>query len=144
MKNHKDIIAIAAFLRFATPLIIGQIRAVLKALQIQFRETGQCLGHCFWLKDGEKEVQFMLRNLFLEIATQDRDAEPLRFDQKLTDFDYFVTKCSHLIHSKLRILFRFLGEEDVDKAIEKISQEAGDYERIRIWKFDQGESESKG
>jgi len=143
MKNHKDMVAIAAFLRFATPLILAQIRAVLKALQIQFRETGQCLEHCFWLKDGEKEVQFMLRNLFLEIATLDRDAEPLRFDQKLTDFDYFVTKCSRLIQSKLRILFRFLGEEDVDKAIEKISQEASDYERIRIWKFDQSESESK-
>jgi len=75
-------------------------------------------------------------SLLLEIATTDRDDVPLRFDERLRDFDYFLSKMTRLTQSKLKVLFRLLMEKDVDAAIENITKDAKNYERIRIWRFD--------
>jgi hypothetical protein len=82
-------------------------------------------------------MKFFVHNLFLEIATKDRDEKPLRFDEGLCDFDYFMDKTTRLIQSKLNILSRLIPAEDMEAAIESISRDAGQYDRIRIWKFDQ-------
>jgi hypothetical protein len=67
----------------------------------------------------------------------DRDEVPLRFDERLRDFDYFAAKTARIVTSKLNVLFHLFKEDNADKAIENISQLANQYERIRIWKFDQ-------
>ena len=85
---------------------------------------------------GDKETVFYLYNLFLEIATVDRDEIPLRFDGRLVNFDYFIEKTIRLTESKLKILFQLFGEEDVEKVIRSIEQNSGQYERIRILRFD--------
>jgi hypothetical protein len=72
----------------------------------------------------------------MEIATVDRDENPIRFDENLRAFDYFLAKMARVIQSKLNVLFKLLAEENPDIALEKITQMAKDYERIRIWKFD--------
>jgi len=84
-------------------------------------------------------VRFCLHNLLLEIATIDRDEQPLRFDQKLRNIDYFARKTAQIAESKLRILFELLAEDNLDKAIDSITQEANNYQRIRIPRFDQGQ-----
>lgn len=81
-------------------------------------------------------MKFYLHNLFLEIATVDRDENPLRFDENLRDFDYFLAKTARVVESKLNVLFHVFSKEDIDAAIESISQDAKQYGRIRIWKFD--------
>jgi hypothetical protein len=63
----------------------------------------------FHIKSGEKEMTFYLHNLLLEIATIDRDENPLRFDDRLVDFDYFAKKTARIIESKLKILFKLLS-----------------------------------
>jgi hypothetical protein len=73
----------------------------------------------------------------LEIVTIDRDEEPLRFDEGLKDFDYFLAKMGRAINSKMRVVFEVLKEDDLDAAVENICKDAKDYERIRIWRFDQ-------
>ena len=78
-----------------------------------------------------------LQNLLLEIATVDRDQDPLQFDENMRDLDYFLAKLVNLTESKLKILLHFFAEEDIDTAIDNISLDAKQYERIRIWQIDQ-------
>ena len=85
-----------------------------------------------------------MHNLLLEIATIDRDEHPLRFDEKLLSFDYFVHKTNQLIDSKLKVIFELLFEDDFDKAKENIVRLGNDYERIRIWELDQDKEPEPG
>mgnify|MGYP000492180824 CR=1 FL=1 len=102
-------------------VVIGQIKMILQSTGLEVKEEGCGADLTFSIKSGEKEVKFFLQNLLLEIATIDRDEKPLRFDENLRDFDFFLAKTARLAQSKLRVLFHIFGEEDVDVAIEKIS-----------------------
>ena len=93
----------------------------------------------FCITPGEVTGKFFLQNLLLEIATVDRDEEPLRFDERLTDFSFFLSKTADLIQSKLRILLHLMEEEDTESAAKKIQAESDGYERIRIWRREGGE-----
>jgi len=137
MENQIQIAKINAFLSLVTPVVAVVVRTILETLEFQVVEQGRGLDLVFSIKKGEKQAEFYLQNLLLEIATVDRDENPLRFDEQLRDFDYYLAKTCHLIPSKLNVLFRLFGEEDVDTAIENIARDAKQYQRIRIWKFDQ-------
>lgn len=137
MQNQNEIAKINHFLRFVSPLVIAKVKMILQSAGLDVVEEGSGTDLGFTIKSGEKEVKFFMHNLLLEIATVDRDEEPLQFDEQLRDFDYFLAKTVRLTESKLKILFHLLGEDDVDAAIESISQDAKQYERIRIWRFDQ-------
>lgn len=136
MQNQDENLKIARFFSFATPIVVEIIRAALQSSGWQVKEEGKGLDLAFYVKVGEKEIKFYLRNLLLEIASIDRDEQPLRFDENMADFDYFLAKTTRLTQSKLKVLFQLLDEEDVDKAIENISKDAKQYERIRIWRID--------
>jgi len=138
--QNRDKIQITRFLCMVSPIVAEIVRTILKSFDWQLSEDGKGLDLAFYIKSGEKEAKFFIHNLFLEIATQDRDEELLRFDEKLCDFDYFLAKTTRLIQSKLNILLRVLGEENVDKAVESICQDAKKYNRIRIWRIDQNKS----
>ena len=77
----------------------------------------------FHIKHEDKEIQFHMHNLLLEIATVDRDENSLRFDEKLKDFDYFVHKTNQCVDSKLKVLFELLFENDFNKAKERETKE---------------------
>jgi hypothetical protein len=143
MEDQIQILKINAFLSMVTPVVAGVVRTILKTLDFQVVEQGHGFELVFSIKKGEKQAEFYLQNLLLEIATIDRDESPLRFDEKLRDFDYFLAKTCRLIPSKLNVLFHLFGEEDVDGAIENIARDAKQYERIRIWRFDQQEPDRK-
>jgi len=136
MQNQEQIIKINSFLSIALPIIVSVVRAILQSLDCDVKQEGKGLDLAFSIKKGEKQVRFYLQNLLLEIATVDRDEQPLRFDERLRDFDYFLSKMVSVTQSKLNVLFHLLEQEDVDAAIENIAKDAQQYERIRIWKFD--------
>jgi len=136
MQNQNEIEKINRFLSMVSPVIVGHVKMLLQSTGAKVRERGRGPDLAFSIKSGEKEIKFFLRNLLLEIATADRDDVPLRFDERLRDFDYFLSKMTRLTQSKLKVLFRLLMEKDVDAAIERISQDAKQYERVRIWRFD--------
>ena len=137
MQNHEEMIKINCFLSIALPIVAGVVRTILQSLGWDVKEEGKGLDLAFYIKSGEKEIKFFLHNLFMEIATIDRDEEPLKFDERLRDFDFFLAKTASLTESKLNVLFHLLGEEDAYAAIEHISRDAKQYEQIRIWRFDQ-------
>jgi hypothetical protein len=136
MQNQIVIEKINCFLTLMSPIIIEIVKTILQTLDFQVIEKGRGLDLVFSIKAEKKEAEFYLHNLFLEIATIDRDEELLRFDEGLRGFDYFLAKMARLIQSKLNVLFQLLGQEDVDAAIESITKDAKQYERIRIWRFD--------
>lgn len=141
MKNQKEITRINSFLSMVLPVVVNVTKRILQSLDFQVTEQGCGLDTVFTIKAGEKTAEFYLQNLFLEIATVDQDEQPLRFDENLRDFDYFISKMIRVLTTKLRVLFHLFGEEDIDAAIENIASDARQYERIRIWKFDQDNTE---
>jgi hypothetical protein len=137
MQDQKEIERINRFLCMVLPVVTEIVKTILQSLDYEVIQKGHGLDLVFSIKAGKKEAEFYLHNLFLEIATVDRDEEPLRFDENLRDFNYFLAKTARLVVSKLNVLFHFFGEDDLDAAIENITKDAKQYERIRIWKVDQ-------
>ena len=135
-QNCDQAIKISRFLATATPIVVEIVKSILRTCDCQIEQKGSALELALTIKKDEKEAEFYLQNLLLEIACVDRDEKPLRFDEYLLDFDYFLTKTARITQSKLKVLFHLLREEDADVAIENISRDANQYERIRIWKFD--------
>ena len=141
MQNQKEIARINSFLSMVLPVVINVTKRILQSFDFQVTEKGCGFDMVFTIKAGEKAAEFYLQNLLLEIATVDRDEQPLRFDENLRDFDYFISKMVRVLTAKLRVLFHLFGEEDIDAAIENIVSDAKQYERVRIWKFDQDNTE---
>jgi len=137
MQNQIEIEKINNFLSLVSPVVVAIVKTILQTLGCDVREEGSGLDLAFHIKSEGKEVQFFLNNLLLEIATVNRDEDPLQFDENLRDFDYFLRKTAHVVESKLNVLFQLFGQDDIEAAIENIGQLAKQYERIRIWKFDQ-------
>lgn len=137
MQSQEEVEKINRFLFMVLPVVTEIVKTILQSLNYQVIQKGHGLDLVFSIKAGKKEAEFYLQNLFLEIVSIDRDEVPLRFDENLRDFDYFLAKTARLIASKLNVLFHLFGEEDVDAAIENITKDAKQYERIRIWKVDQ-------
>ena len=146
MQNQVEIAKINHFLARVSPVIVEVTRGILQAIGCEVKEEGSGLDLAFSIKSGQKELKFYLRNLLLEIVTIDRDEEPLRFDEGLRDFEYFMAKMARAINTKLRVVFEVLKEDDLEAAVENICKDADDYERIRIWRFDEkkdGRNENK-
>jgi hypothetical protein len=131
---------ITKFVVFALPVVCGLIEKLFKSLEFQIERKASGLDTYFTIHSGEKQIQFNIYNLLLEIAAIDRDEDTLRFDDRLCDFEYFAEKATVVTASKLKVLFKLLGEDDIDKAIDSISSNSDDYERIRIWKIQQSKS----
>lgn len=136
MQNQKEITKINHFLSATLPVVVRSVKTFLQSAGLEVEERGCGLDTVFRIKSGEREAEFYMHNLLMEIATVDRDEQPLRFDENLQDFDYFLNKVAKVIESKLRILFKLLEHDDVDKAMESITESAKDYTRIRIIKLD--------
>ena len=137
MQDPIEIMRIKQFLCTVVPILTKQLKLAIQEAGFTVTEQGDGLDSVFLVKCGNKEIKFFLHNLLMEIATVDRDQEPLRFDKRLRDFDYFLAKTARLTESKLNILLHMLSKENVDATIESIIQDAKQYERIRIWRFDQ-------
>ena len=83
--QNQELETIASFLSFVTPVVTELVTAALKSYRWQVKQEGQGLELVFLIKVDEKEIQFNLHNLLLEIATPDRDQQPLQFDEGLRD-----------------------------------------------------------
>ena len=135
MQGRNETTRINKFLSTVSPIVIGQVKMILQSAGLHVEEKGHGSDLVFIIKSGEKEVSFSPYNLLLEIATIDRDEVSLRFDENLRDFSFFLDKTARIAQGKLKVLFHLLREEDVEKAIDNISQDATQYERIRIYRF---------
>jgi hypothetical protein len=123
---------ISAFITMVEPIVSQLVRICLQHWGYEISYQADC--RVFSVKCSDKQAEFYLDNLLLEIATIDRDQQSLKFDQQLSSFDYFLNKAVALTNSKLTILFQVFNEEELDKAVEKIASMAGAYQRIRIWR----------
>jgi hypothetical protein len=136
MNDQTELTKINVFLALAAPVVIGFVKTLLEAADFEVTQEGSGSDFAFGVKSGEQYIKFFLQNLLLEIATVDRDAEPLKFDERLADFNFFISKTADVVESKLRILPLLLGETDVDTVIENVISHADTYERLRIIKLD--------
>ena len=119
-----DSTRIAAFLVAKAPFVTKCVRTSLLSMGCAIDQRGSGLDLVFTVDLGEGEVEFHLHNLLLEIATVDRAQTPLRFDERLLDEGFFLSKTAQFIRSKLRILLHLLQEKDVEKALERIEADS--------------------
>jgi len=139
MTNSSEIAQINEFLSLMGPAIIAQVKMILQSAGLKVKEKGRGSDLTFTVKFDHKRVEFCPHNLLMDIATVDRKQKPLQFDKDLRDFDYFLAKKARFIESRLKVVFQFLTEENLDEAIDNINRNTKD-EWIRIWRFDTKES----
>jgi len=118
-----DINKVAAFLSATEKVIAEIVRQLLVRFGCNVSAKGQGLELQYDVLCSDMKATLYFRNLYLEIATIDRDADPLQFDEKLSDYSYFLSKASFIIRSKLEILLKLLKSEDVNKTIDEIYEE---------------------
>jgi hypothetical protein len=136
-ENPTESEKIGRFIYLVSPMVTDSLKKLLQAVGFQVKQEGSNLNTELIIQKNKKKAEMYLHNLLLEIATIDRDEEPLRFDENLRDFDFFLYKTAGLVQSKIRPLLYFFEEEDMHTALEKITLDAKHYERVRIWQFDQ-------
>lgn len=111
---------IAGFLVATAETFAATIRRLLLMCGCEVSAFGENLDLRYEIGYHGRVAVLYFRNLYLEIATVDRDAEPLEFDEKLRDFGYFSSKAVHVIKSKLTPLMQMLEATDLDETIGEI------------------------
>jgi len=136
MQNENEITKITHYIREVLPIVAKLVKIFLESYNYQIKQKGCGFDLAFSISSGDREANFFLQNLLLEIATVDTHEDPLMFDERLRDFDYFLAKTARQAQSKLKVTSQLLGEEDVETAIENLCRNAGRFEQIQIWRFD--------
>jgi hypothetical protein len=124
-------------LNFCYGFVPRIVKSILVGEGFTVSERGKGLGLVYEVKPAKSSLgaEFYFHNLFLEIATKDRDAELLEFDEKLVDFGYFLSKTLRMVESKLRPLLLVMSEDNIGEGIEKVMKLAPQYERLRaMWR----------
>lgn len=129
---------VAVFLAFVGPALAEALSDYLQARGFEIVKIGEGIRQRFTVRNGVHEATLFLRNLFLEIATVDGHEEPLQFDTKLREFDYFTAKATHVVDSKIRLLARMLETENMDEVLEGLDTEYGKVKILRIDKKGDG------
>lgn len=137
MRNTEENARITHFIHGVSPIVAALVKTLLESHNYQIKQKGCGFDLAFSISSGDREANFFLQNLLLEIATLDGDEDPLRFDERLRDFDYFLAKTTRQAQSKLKVISQLLGEEDIETAIENLCRNAGRLGRVQIWRIDQ-------
>ncbi len=134
MQNENE--RISQFINLVAPFVCVIVSTMIRILGCQLSHRKSGINTVFTIKAGDKEIELYLQNLLFEIVTVDRDAKPLVFDEKILEPEIFLDKTFGIVASKLKVLLYLLSEEDAESAINKITQDSKNYERIRIIRFD--------
>jgi len=114
------------------PLVLTLLESAFSDNNIDYTLTGRGLDMKFELKKNKFGSSMFLRNLLLEIATVDRDNEPLHYDYRLDDMEFLFRRILEIVSSKLRVLLPVMNGKD----IKEIERYAPNYERLKIAKLD--------
>ncbi len=130
MQNQNETEKINQFLNIASPTIVGQLRLMFQSIGVKVHQRGRGLEMTLIIKSSDKEIRFLVQNLFLEIATVDSKKKPPRFDEKVQDYNFFLDKTLSSVRSKVKILFHLLLE--IEAATEAIDQDTKLYDDFCI------------
>jgi hypothetical protein len=105
---------------------------------ISFKQIGDRWDTIYLLSKENREAEFRLENLLLEIVTIDRDSRPFKLDTTIVDDrSKHLEKVYDVVQSKLNILLPILDGMSKEEIIEHAqSLQPGKYERIRIVEVD--------
>jgi len=144
-EDPNEIAKINEFLSLAAPFVISRVKRLFESLGLDVKEQGRGNDLAFVIESGKVEVTFLPYNMMLDIATINRRATPLKFDEDVRQLDFFLAKTAHVVENKLRVVFDTLAADDPDTAIERLCQGTRSDEWLRAWKFDpKGQNVSPG
>ena len=134
----KDDVLIDGFIGAMSMVIIAYTKDEIHARGMTVeKEEGQGINAVLFLISGNNDgrrVEFSFKNTLLEIATMDRDEEPLRFDHSLKDHNYYMHKVKRIMCSKIQIFECVLNSSSHGDIHENLKDlfNTGGYERMRI------------
>ena len=132
--KEMEIIKIAEFLSAASCFIKELVKLILEKAGCEVTEKGEGLNLCYEIQYKDNKASLFFQNLYLDIATKDREAKPPEFDENLNDFRYFLVKAMKAINLRVKPIVKLLRSDDADKAIENILNDFNDG-RIMIQKL---------
>lgn len=139
-KTEEDRIKIENVLRVAYKFVPSVVKKILEHEGFEAEKQGEGLELSYRVRgrDGLSAV-FCLHNLFLEIATKDRDDEPLEFDEELSSFNFFMLKTTKVMETKLKLFVAILknGPDMTPEEMKKIVPEGT---TIKMIKFDKSKT----
>ena len=131
---------ITSFLGFFGPLILDSVESIFAENNISFKKNYNGIRTTYKLGSNDHEIIFFTENMFLEIATTDRDNNQPRFDTDLYDHEYLLAKIVDVINGKMRMLLPVLNGEDIHKVANKLGKEKC-YSRISVLEIDKDDQE---
>ena len=141
-KTEEDRMKIENVLRVAYKFVPSAIKDILENEGFKVEEQGKDLDLSYKVSGtGDFHAVFYFHNLFLEIATKDRDDDPLEFDEGLSSFGCFMLKSVKVIDSKLR-LFTAILKKGPDISGEEIKKIVPEGTRVRVTKLRKGTPEN--
>jgi len=143
-RTPEDKKLITATAAFCSPVVHRCIEIILRKEGYSFERKKKGWEEFYEIKTedkGDKKAKFYLYNLYLEIASEDRDIELLEWDSRLLDLSFFRKKIADVVFSKIRPLLIILSTndaEELDKKLTKLAKE-GKFARMRMMRFDRGD-----
>lgn len=146
-RTPEDKKLITATAAFSSSIVHECVEQILESKGFSYEKRKKGWEEFYEIKAKDKsdvKVEFFLHNLYLEIATKDRDLEPLEWDSRLLDFSFFRKKIADVISSKIRPLLIAFSTDDAKKLDERLTKLAkNEGFRMRMWRWDKEEDKEK-
>lgn len=136
MQDPNEIEKINDFLSQAAPFVISQVKMLFESLGLEIKEEGSGADLAFLIKSGKTKLKFLPYNMMLDIASIDRKATPLKFDQNVWDLSFFLAKTGHVVETRMRFIFQMLTANNTDEAVERVCRLIKSGEEVHIWELD--------
>jgi hypothetical protein len=134
--DSEDYRMISHVTEIAAPKVTAYIREQYRAEGLVSQEEGQGPDTTITVTRNGNTSVYILWNTLIEIASIDIDDVPLRFDEGLWDYYYFVKKMKEVVEIRIRVILGSLNAKNSDDLREHLKKcyETGDYERICRWR----------
>ncbi|OHB52630.1 MAG: hypothetical protein A2Y12_03680 [Planctomycetes bacterium GWF2_42_9] len=131
-KNQIEYDKINRCLSKIAPIVLLTLESTFAENGIEFKLVGKGLDSKYQLKKGSLECSMFLHNLFLEVATVDRDATPLKYNNRMDDNEMLLARIIEIVDSKLAPLLLLIAGKDADEIERLAKQSHPGYERFNI------------
>jgi hypothetical protein len=136
LPNHEQIRSkyekINHCLNKVAPVVLRLLVTTFKDNNIDYKLMGKGLDLKYELRKNKLSSAMFLHNLFIEIATTDRDLEPLRYDYRLDNPAFLLNRVLGVVASKVAPILPLMDGIN-PKDVEKIAKSYHpNYERFNI------------
>ena len=130
--EEQNVSLIAGYINTFGPPIAGLLIASFEGKGYNVVACNPGLNMQLEVSKDNKTTVLYLRGLFLDIATTDRDADPLIFDTRITDLSEAAKKISRVLRDRIELVERLMGAETNEDMAQVTKDLAHKFERLKM------------